>query len=374
MAVMAEKAGVSADRPALTEIESRFLSFALAHAVGPDREASARCGRFAALPGAAAPDLIGAIDIAYAAFILGVLDRLTDTEGRARWIDYILSFQGDDGWFRMADRQRHNAEHSTAYALGALQILSGNRGTAIPRLKPFRALAAQIEKAPGVNRAPFALNALDRLHFWRGSHRAAGIAAIVGAVHELGLPTRELLGIEDPEGWLRGWWDYFAARTSSDGYWRFGPVPVQAAFNALYRRRHDPRLGTMGGAAHLYWIAERLGAPFPHAAAMIESTAGLVRPTGLYEDEPYCLDLDGNFLIARALRQLPGADARIGIAHRALAANRDAVVQWFLVRPPERWNGRSHVLPGAFAAVAEADLVLDGVAQWRDVFEVAWWL
>ena len=63
----------------------------------------------------------------------------------------------------------------------------------------------------------------------------------------------------------------------------------------------------MGGAVHLYWIAEKIAAPIPHPAALAASTAALLRETGLYENEPYCIDLDGSFCIARALPQLDAA-------------------------------------------------------------------
>ena len=132
----------------------------------------------------------------------------------------------------------------------------------------------------------------------------------------------------------------------------------------------------MGGAVHLYWIAERLGQPFPYPHALIESTARLLQPSGLYESEPYCIDLDGNFLIARSLRQLDATHPAAANGMTALAINRRTVVEWFLARDPAAWNATSHKLPGAFAAVAEADLALQPQAKcrWRDVFATTWWL
>jgi hypothetical protein len=369
------------DRPDDAElklIESRFQTFLRSRAVGPDEEVAVRTGRFAAFPGAAEPDLFGSLDIAYAAFILGALDGMTGEAGRSRWIDHILSFQSEDGWFRAHDGQQHGVEHSTAYALGALQLLSHNDGAAIAgRLKPFRQLMPQLATMPDEQSPPFSLSMLDRVHFWRGSHRAAGIAAIIGAVRDLGLSTEALLGLADADGWLRGWWRYFAARADvHTGYWQLGPAPLKIVFNVLYRRRHDPALAAMGGAVHLYWIAERLGLRFPQPEATIRATARLLRPTGLYEEEPYCIDLDGNFLIARALRQRPldGESDSASIGLRALASSRDAVASWFSARHPEDWHLSSHKLPGAFAAIAEADLALRGEARWKDVFEVCWWL
>src|SRR5690606_34953020 len=110
-----------------------------------------------------------------------------------------------------------------------------------------------------------------------------------------------------------------------------------------------------GGAVHLYWVSDRISETAPHPSALIRSTTQLMRPSGLYEDEPYCIDLDANFLIGRSLSQIEPEDALQESGRQALAKNRDAILGWFSEREPEDWNANSHKLPGAFAAVAEAD-------------------
>ena len=361
---------------ALSAIEERFLDFAAARAIGADRDAAIRSGAFSALPDRSAPDLFGAVDMAYAFHILRRLDEVTDDAGRAEWIDFIVAHQSDDGWFRAGDKQRHSVEHATAYALGALQILSGGRAELLAgKLRPFTALRNELNPMPDERTAPFSLRPLDRVHFWRGSHRAGGLPAIVGATHELGLAGELLPDLSDPSAWLDGWWSYFAARvTPKSGFWRLAPSPLQKGFDTLYKRRHDPQLASMGGAVHLYWVAWRLGRPFPHPAEMVDATRVLMQPSGLYEHEPYCIDLDGNFLIARSLRQLPREHSVQDRGRAALATNRGAVVDWFVTRDPKDWNANSHKLPGAFAAIAEADTILDPAPRWRDVFEATWWL
>jgi hypothetical protein len=132
----------------------------------------------------------------------------------------------------------------------------------------------------------------------------------------------------------------------------------------------------MGGAVHLYWVSQRMSQPMPYPAALINTTIALMRPSGLYEDAPYCIDLDGNFLIGRALNQIDPDDGLCGKARKALERNRTAVVKWFSERSHDAWKANSHALPGAFAAVAEADRILAGPARprWRDIFETTWWL
>jgi hypothetical protein len=360
------------------EIESKFLDFARARAVGDDVGVAVRSGRFSALPNQAAPDLFGSVDMLYAAHILGKLDEISDAAGRAAWLEHILSYQDEDGWFRSRDKQSHGVEHATAYALGGLQILAGQNGDMLARgMKPLRGLQSEIAREPGRSIAPFDLTLLDRVHFWRGSHRVGGLAAIVGTIDELGLSGERFLGIASPRDWLDGWWAYFAERVEAPtGYWTMAPLPLQMAFDTLYRFRHNPKLASMGGAVHLYWVSEKMRAPMPHPRALIPATIDLMEPTGLYENEPYCIDLDGNFLIGRALSYLEPDHELEATAREALAVNRDAVLTWFASRPHDAWKPNSHALPGALAAVAEADRTLmnGSPPRWRDIFETTWWL
>lgn len=361
------------------DIQSKFHYYALDRAVGDDTSAAAASGHFASTPDKTAPDLFGTLDMLYAAEILGQLDELTDAAGRAAWTDLILSFQGEDGWFRAGDEQSHSVEHVTAYALGGLLILSEGDGSHLAtRMKPFRELQGQLAPTPGKGEAPFSLSLLDRVHFWRGSHRAGGLASIVGAASDLGLPSREFLGVDDPQEWLAGWWSYFAGRIDRDtGYWALSPAWLRAGFDALYQLRHRPKLAAMGGAVHLYWISEKISAPMPHPEALIPATAGLMESTGLYEKHPYCIDLDANFLIGRALSYVTPGNGLEETARTALATNREAVLSWFASRPHHEWRRNSHALPGALAAVAEADRILLDAAPgeaWRDIFKTTWWL
>lgn len=372
---MTEQATIAA-RDDLSAVEDAFVRFAAARATAADPDAAWREGAFSQYPGAGEPDLFGMLDIAYAGHILRVVDGRVGAAERVAWAEAILARQDDDGWFRAGDRQGHGPEHATAYALGALQILLGEERAPLARLKPLRALGAQLARDPGARVPPFALSLLDRVHFWRGSHRAGGIAAIVRGLHMLGLDTEALLGIRDARQWLDGWWAWFEPRIDPQtGYWRLAPAPLQAAFDLAYRRRHDPVLARMGGAVHLYWVALSMGRSIPHPAAMVATTSALIGADGLYEREPYCIDLDANFLIARSLPGLRPRSRAREAGRRALALNRNAIVSWFTRRDPSLWHPSSHRLPGAFAAVAEADWALDpGRARWRDVFEEVCWL
>lgn len=360
------------------DIESKFLDFMRHRAIGGDIRSAAKSGHFSALPQRSEPDLFGSLDMLYSAHILGMLDDITTPSSRRTWVDHLLTYQGDDGWFRSNDTQSHGVEHATAYALGGLQILINGDGAALDgRIKHLRGLRSEIAQAPSRTHAPFTLSLMQRVHFWRGSHRAAGLAAIVGAAHDLGLPCDQFLGIANPRAWLSGWWAYFAARIDpATGYWALAPGLLRVAFDTLYQFRHQPQLASMGGAVHLYWISEKMAAPMPYPAALIPTTTKLMQPSGLYEHRPYCIDLDANFLIARALVHFDPDGGTQATARHALGTNRDAVLAWYSSRKPRDWGLNSHSVPGAFAAVAEADRVLLSADErrWRDIFETVWWL
>ncbi len=353
-------------------IEQRFLDFALQRTVGSNQSEAMQAGRFAATPGRDKAELFGSVDMVYAAHILGVLPSLTE-DSHESWIETILSFQSEDGWFRAGDSQGHGAEHSTAYALGALQILGAYK----PALREIKSFAAEVKANPNVNEAPFRISLLDRTHFWRGSHRVGGLASIVGAVGQLGLDTQKILGVADGEDWLNGWWAYFEQRIDpKTGYWRLSNPFLHFGFDLLYRSRHDPTLARMGGAVHLYWVSERMGKPVKYPAQIVQTTAALQNSNGLYENEPYCIDLDGNFMIGRSLSGLNEDHPQAINGRSALARNREAILDWYAARALEQWNSSSHKLPGAFAAVAEAERVMlqPSLRRWRDVFETTWWL
>jgi len=361
-------------------VRRRILDYARARCIGlgqPPARAMAR-GRFADHPGADRPTLMGTVDFAYAFHVTGLLDELSNPDDRRRWIELVLSFQGEDGWFRARDRQTHGVEHATAYALGALQILAGSRTRADGlAVAPLTDLRGQLAPQPSARQAPFAVGLLDRIHFWRGSHRVGGIAAIVGAVRDLRLDSARLLGLDDPDAWLRGWAGNVLARVSpADGMWHEAPAALQMAFDAAYRLRHDPGHARIGGAAHLYWIISRLGIPYPHPRPLIDAVAPRVGPGGLCERHPYCLDFDAAFLLARAADHLDAADPAAERARRTLERSRRAVLAWLEERAPERWPAGSHFLPGALAAVAEADRALPpaDARGWTDAFETVWWL
>jgi len=320
-----------------------------------------------------APDLFGAVDAVYALSTLGMLGDATRPESRLRWADHIRSYQSADGWFRAGDRQRHSPVHASAYALGALALLSDDGADPIGQLQPIDVDEAL---ASGLVQPWAGLPLLDRLHFWRGSHRVGGFAAVVGQLGQAGHADK-LPGVDDADEWLDRW-----ARRAVEsidrqsGMWFLAPAPLQAAFAAAYRFRHRPDFGHIGGATHVYWILDKLEVPLPAPRACVQWIMRHAADETVCEGAPYCLDFDRAYLLARNAQHSEEEGEEKSVSTFLRDVRRD-VLSYLSLHEPSTWPDSSHKLPGALACVAEIDRYDRSVAEgtpWRDVFEVVWWL
>ena len=336
-------------------------------------------GNYASLLFSKDSDLFGAIDFLYSFHISGLLTEMTTAGSRQAWAHRILSFQDSEGWFVSFDSQNHSVFHSTAYALGALRILGFTDGKDyLSELKPFFGLKKLINIFPANELPPFDLDFMEKIHFWRGSHKAGGIPAIVGQLSDVSGLAENLLGIKAPHDWLNHWIKHYIDRLDPlTGVWVLVPQPVDLLFGLLYRLKHSPGIGKIGGAVHLYWIFDKMGIKFPYPAQLSRYTLDQNLNGGLYEKYPYCIDFDGNFLLCRSYRFLDEKETRLKRRiFKSLRMNRTAVLDYLLKRKTDDWYPRAHALPGAIAAIAEAELIIEDEANrlWNDVFELVWWL
>jgi hypothetical protein len=323
-------------------------------------------------------DLFGSLDAVYILAILRRLGPLTTPDSRTRWCERILEFQGPDGWFRANDRQRHHPIHASAYALGALALLAEEDGRdMIGGVKPIHAGSQlPLQLTSGWDRLPLA----QRLHFWRGSHRIAGFAAIVGQLSDAG-HMEKLPSVKDAGVWLGRW---AANATESidpqSGSWSLVPRWLESAFGMAYQIRHRPEFGHIGGAAHVYWILHKLNLPMPAPAATVDWIMNRAAQAPICEGAPYCLDFDRAFLLARNAAECDTGPEKAS-ARRFLSEVRRAVLGYYYGHERHSWHESAHKLPGGLACVAEVDRSLslaearpEGGYPWRDVFDTVWWL
>lgn len=355
-------------------VHGRILEFAALHFRG--KEGDTFDGRFANQITEKQPALLASIDFIYTFHIAGLLDKVTTAQSRENWANFIISAQDQDGWFKSDDVQGHSYYHSTAYALGGLLLLGAcDKKDYLIYLKPFTDLQKEITTSPSRDIPPFGMSFVEKMHFWRGSHKAGGIPAIVGQVDKSSGLTEKLLGIKDGTQWLRSWADYFISKMDlKTGVWTLVPWPADIAFGQVLKRKHRPELAKIGGAVHLYWIFSRMGLKYPCPEELAAYVLKQNPKGGLYEKFPYCLDFDSNFLISRSFSLLTSEELKEGVK-RSLTLNRNAILSYFLEKDPREWYLRAHPFPGALAAVAEADRILEKENPFfKDAFEIVWWL
>lgn len=344
----------------------------------PTRDGRAQPEALAAAAAAADPDeraLFDCLDLVYLLHILHAWPH-TAPETRARWWRAIVARQDGRGWFHARDRQRHSPVHVTAYALGALRLLAGPQTEALgphPRA-PHGLCAIGPDEAVGrAGRA--ALGPLERLHFWRGSHRAGGVVAIQALLAE---PVLGGAGTDAVTPALRALVaDWMAASDAATGCWTLAPAWQQRPFDLLFALRHAPPHCRLGAAAHIYWPAARLGVPCAHPRAALDAVAIAQRPDGRFENTPYCLDYDGLFIARHALRSAEGGRDDMQVYLTGIAAGVRANIERAAI-DGRLWARGVHGMVGALAALALAGRVLDGDAgeapRLADPLEETWWL
>ncbi len=368
----------------LAQIKQHSLDLLQAHATGHERiDRDPLTGEFSLLPHQTEPDLYGMIDAAYILHTLGELPARTNRDSRQQWAQRILDCQGEQGWFTKRNLRGHSREHATAYAIGALRLLE---------MEPDERYVDDVRPLLGIKplltdeRAfKFWLNWLDfrptpqsvrqkKLgwhYIWRGSHVGGGIPAAVGMTQHL--VDDWWPGKVDVAQWLNKYFDWLDAHASArTGYWQ------RAFWNLAYRR---PTIIDMGGAVHFFWVYAACDRGFPYPAPVVKSTISLQKPTGLYKQHPFCIDLDGNFCIIRAFNQLSAAEQarREADVQRAINANFEGVTRALLERPFGEIYSDSHGLPGALVALVECAKLpgfahAEAVADWQNPLDKAWWL
>jgi hypothetical protein len=340
-------------------------------------------GDFCLRRGFRTPDLYGMIDAVYVLYTLGELAEWTSRESRERWAESIIACQSEYGWFEKSNKRGHSKEHATAYAIGALRLLEMEEDEQyVTRLKPIQDLLPILTDSSylrhWLERLDFCWNPKSILkknlgwyHIWRGSHVGGGVAATIGMLGEvIGKVWKWNIDIGI---WFELYFDWLNKHINPDtGYWQ------RAFWNRIWKK---PTIIDLGGAAHFYWIYEVRKQPFPYPEAAINSTLSLQRPSGLYKDKPFCLDLDGNFIVVRSYRQLD-KDKQERWRDKVFAAvNKSGQTILKILSEQNLGNiyADLHGLPGAMAGLMECTK-LDGtdwgetLSGWKHPLDKVMWL
>jgi glycosyltransferase involved in cell wall biosynthesis len=323
-------------------------------------EVLADLGRHGNAPHDRGVPLEGAVDAVYALVLAGRADRLTaDVADRlaarlaATRLAGALSGEPPDAL------ERANV-HRTAYALGALALLKAlghDRFATVLRPDAF-ALDELVDPATGLPRYP----ARYAHHAWRVSHWIGGVPSILANLERHGEAAARLrvAGPCAPRAVLVAIAQSLVAPAT--GLLRTYRVPaLQWGFRTLYRARHDPLLGELGGISHLLWVQHGLDAPIAGLEPLFAaSRRALLAHPRFMEEAPYCLDFDILNNVRVTGERLGGlaGDSALAVRVRRLHAD----IRAFLAGEPPA-NYTLHKLPGALATLHEAALLVPDLAS-----------
>ncbi|MFN3701829.1 MAG: glycosyltransferase family 4 protein [Alphaproteobacteria bacterium] len=256
--------------------------------------------------------------------------------------------------------------HLTAYLLAAVRLLE-QHGKLVP--PPALYTGWQLDQLIDKRKVPLWPWPWTH-HIWRVSHWIGGIPSILlhlahsghvkWATEDL---VQEVLSASEKH--------IIDARTGLLRPYRV--QLIQNIFRALYRLRHDPDLGDLGGVVHILWVYHALGRPYAGADALrLAAERELARNRPFMEDVPYCLDFDVIQLERTVVDEAPAE-----VKARAAEFIDDTVA--FFCKPVASTYSL-HKIPGALASIHECAW-LTGEARVRgidvpriDIIKRAYWL
>lgn len=306
-------------------------------------------------------------DLAYSRWLLGDAPFASDA-AVGQFLD-LLETRELAGTIR-PDVPKVNV-HTTAYALGVLNLVEEKQAPGIAdRLSSFdwhwEALIAPDTLIP---RWPWKYTH----HSWRVSHWIGGSASIVASLWRLTPSNAEKIGLPKALDVLNACDSLIDSRT---GLFRtYKSDFLQKGFRTLYRLRHDPDAGDVGGIVHLHWVNHALGrVPYKSADALFDRAWKLMQKEPFMEKVPYCLDFD----IVQIVRTANLERARQPHVRKRAEKYASDIVEFFRFGVDGAYT--LHKLPGALATLHECAMITNDetvagltVAP-RDVMLAAYWI
>lgn len=315
-------------------------------------------------------DLYGSTDVAYILWITGQLRERTTVAGRAEWAALINSFQNpDSGLYDRGNDSGESTTHATAFATAALRLLG--HSPAVPHRWAEERFADRSSIEAWLDE--FGWNQI-----WSGSHEAGAVAAVLDAPGGISLPV----------GWQREVIDALEDRIDPrTGYWKNGVLDV------VLRR---PNTIDLGGAAHFWWLYDRIGVAIPYPEKAIRGILRTQKRSGIWGTRlfnapiPQGIDFDainGYRLAYSALSTVErsagsGAELRESIIDSVYRYARAVDMHLSTSGSMQELYHSTHKLVGLLNAIAETNALCEqlGIApvfetegEWRSALEVVTW-
>jgi hypothetical protein len=295
----------------------------------------------------AQPDILAACDTLYCLKLIERMD-LVAPDAAARFAALLNGYRLAGGIGKGEGPPL--SIHRTAYALATMNLLAeSGRPVHGEVVRPFDWQLRELLDGGSCVRWPWYL----AHHAWRIGHWIGGIPSILLSlwryVPELAAANR----LPHPAAVLRNSDTLIDARTGLFRVYR--TEFVQRAFRGLYRFRHDPDAGDIGGIAHLHWCnyaADRM--PYKAAPALFDRTWDLLQRQPFMEKAPYCLDFD---VVQIARTAIPPGDARAGKLKVRVDEYAAAILDFYDAGLDDSYG--LHKLPGGLATLHECALTAD---------------
>lgn len=209
-------------------------------------------------------------------------------------------------------------------------------------------------------------------HAWRVGHWVGGAPAILRAMWLMAPDICVREATPEIATVLDACDNLIDPRTGLLRTWR-SPL-LQLGFRQLYRIRHDPKAGDIGGIAHLHWNNHAEGrTTYRGADALFQRAWALMQRRPFIEAAPYCLDFD----VVQIVRTSATGPLNDAVRQRAFDYAAD-VRAFLLARVGPDYP--LHKLPGALATLHECALIcgetdrlaFEGPAI--DIIKAAGWL
>lgn len=282
-------------------------------------------------------------DFVYSLFLLGLFDLINPKSARffADWLrDAPLYGRTKKGG---SSDEPLNA-HATAYQLGTLRLLSSSGLCDVPHAICKNWNIKALIDDDGMPVWPRHWSH----HVWRVSHWIGGapsilaqVASFCECVTEPNLVDRVLskaTSLLDPvTGLLRP----------------YRSELVQRSFRTLYRLRHNPNHGVIGGVVHLLWAFHASDRPYIAAEQLHKFAWRHLPQSGFLESTPYCLDFDFIQLLRTTSDH---AECFEDLSQRVVKYRYD--IEQFLSTSLDK-SYKLHKLPGALATIHEATLIVN---------------
>ncbi|WP_395341901.1 hypothetical protein PN836_020390 [Ningiella sp. W23] len=251
--------------------------------------------------------------------------------------------------------------HLSAYLLGSLRLLQTKYSLSLPAKQWI------LNEKLSNNLIPkYPLK--YKLHPWRVSHWLGGVLSIVynlNLIHDEDIDKQNLF--------QRMIDSYEHNIINKNGLIDLGAAaPIQSLFDVLYKIRHNPEHGKIGGIVHITWIYHAIDRKYKGLDRLISYAEKLIlEADGFMEDVPYCLDFDFLQLL------------RTGYSQLGISSSKDELfLDWrrrleiYMSTEAESDSRFSlHKLPGALASIRECELHLSKSDNgMHDIIKAAGWL